>query len=333
MENGTRWRAVDRDAVKGTAQRRIKYITTVGCVLVFGMYLTLLPGQTPAAHAQKSKSNAHASMLRAEQDEKTQTIKVYRNDGKEPILTQNAIQDNRPYLHPIVAPDGKGLLTQYRPAHHPHQTGIFWGFKLVNGREFFMQWQGDHYRRVSAKVVEQKGPRVKWQTVYDLLDNEKAVMTETQNWSMQELNGQYILDLEWKGEAKTDITLGKTYVGGLFVRIPWHEGIRAEAVNAVGQRDHEIEQQHAIWTDVGIQIDGRDDLGHFAIFDHPDNRGFPVPWRVDSQFGFGPNLVGTGFRIDKGKTEVFHYRLIGYTGELDPVEMTHKWKEFIKESN
>jgi hypothetical protein len=304
-------------------------------MLVFGM-CPALPGQTPAAHAQKSKGDtqaAHNNILRAEQDERTQTINVYRNTGKEPILTQNAIRDMRPYLHPIVAPDGKGLLTQFRPAHHLHQTGIFWGFKLVNGREFFMQWQGDHYRRVSAQVVERKGQRVKWQTVYDMLDEGNAVMTETQNWSMQESDGKYVLDVEWRGEAKTDVKIGMTYVGGLFVRIPWREGVRAEAVNALGQRNQETEQQRAIWADVGIQIDGRDDLGHFVIFDHPDNRGFPVPWRVDSQFGFGPNLAGADFRVDKGKAEVAHYRLIGYTGELDPVEMTRRWKEFVKESN
>jgi hypothetical protein len=166
-----------------------------------------------------------------------------------------------------------------------------------------------------------------------MLDEGNVVMTETQNWSMQESNGKYVLDLEWRGEAKTDVTLGMTYVGGLFVRIPWHEGVRAEAVNALGQRNQETEQQRAIWTDVGIQIDGRDDLGHFVIFDHPDNRGFPVPWRVDSQFGFGPNLARTDFGIDNGKAEVVHYRLIGYTGELDAVEMTRRWKEFVKESN
>ena len=63
-------------------------------------------------------------------------IRIYREGGNAPILTQNALPDKRPYLHPVVAPDGKGVMTEYRPSHHLHQTGIFWGFKLVNGRDF-----------------------------------------------------------------------------------------------------------------------------------------------------------------------------------------------------
>jgi len=157
-------------------------------------------------------------------------------------------------------------------------------------------------------------------------------MTETQDWSMQEPGGKYVLDLEWRSEARTEVTLGKSYVGGLFVRMPWHEGVRAEAVNAIGQRNHEAEAQRAIWTDMGIQIEGRDDLAHIVIFDHPDNHGSPAAWRVDSQFGFGPDLASTDLRIGKGKSEAARYRLIAYTGDLDNAEMTRAWKEFVKES-
>jgi hypothetical protein len=126
------------------------------------------------------------SPLRAEQDEASQTIKIYHANGKDPVVTVNVRHDARPYLHPIVAPDGRGIMTEYRPPHHLHQTGVFWGFKYINNRDFFMKWEGDNYRRVSAKVVRATGPRVQWQTVYDLLDESgKTVLTETQNWSMQ----------------------------------------------------------------------------------------------------------------------------------------------------
>src|SRR5687767_7722096 len=116
-----------------------------GCLLLSGLCLLRADGA-----------------LRVEQGE--DAIRVHREGGKEAILTQNAFSDKRPYLHPVVAPDGKGVITEYRPAHHPHQTGIYWGFKQVNGRDFFMQWQGEHYRRVSAKVTELQGQRVRWQT-------------------------------------------------------------------------------------------------------------------------------------------------------------------------
>lgn len=269
--------------------------------------------------------------LSIEQDEHAGTIAVFRAGSQEPILIQNAREDVRPYIHPIIAPDGKGLLTEYRPKHHLHQTGLYWGLKLVNGRDYFMNWQGDYWRRISANVMEEKGPEVKWQTVYDLLDEEgNTILTETQNWSMQEQNGKFLLDLVWKGDANTDITLGQFYVGGLFLRMPWHQGVPGEVVNAAGQRNTEAEGQRAIWTDVGIQVPGRDDLAHMAIFDHPDNRAFPTPWRVDHEWGVGPSIQILGdWKIAEHETERIRYRLVAYTGARSDTELTGLWKEFV----
>lgn len=266
------------------------------------------------------------------QDEQAGTISVYRSGSQERILTQNAKEDFRPYIHPIMAPDGQGVLTEYRPQHHLHQTGLYWGLKQVNGRDYFMNWEGDYWQKVSAKVVEAKGEEVKWQTVYDMRDEKgNTILTETQSWVMQERDGKFLLDLEWRGEAKTDITLGKFYVGGLFLRMPWHEGIRGEVVNAVGQRNNEAEGQRAIWTDVGMQVEGRDDLAHIAIFDHPDNRAFPTPWRVDNELGVGPSIQILGdWKIEEGEAEVIRYRLVVYTGELNNTELTQAWKEFVR---
>jgi hypothetical protein len=272
------------------------------------------------------------SPLRAEQDEASQTIRIYRAKGKDPLVTVNIRRDARPYLHPIVAPDGRGIMTEYRPPHHLHQTGVFWGFKYINNRDFFMKWEADNYRRVSAKVVRATGPRVQWQTVYDLLNESgNTVLTETQNWSMQNAGDKYILDLDWRGEARTDIVFGQIYVGGLFIRIPWHPGDHAEAVNANGQRDQDTEQQRAVWLDVGIQVEGRNDLAHITVFDYPDNPGFPTPWRVDGQYGFGPNTEAVENRLEKGKIRNYRYRLIAYGGTLDPAAMSRAWKEFVKE--
>lgn len=311
-----------------------KCITVPSYLLLAALYLSpittnLLKAQT-TAHSQQGEATSAKDSLRIEHDDQTRVIKVYRDNGKTPILTENAYEDTRPYIHPIVAPDGTGLITEFRPSHHPHQMGIFWGFKLVNGRDFFMRWQNDHYRRVSASVIQQEGQQVKWQTIYDMLDETGAtVMTETQNWSVQALDGKYILDLEWKGQAQTGITFGQYYVGGLFVRMPWHVGVRAEAVNSNGQRDNDAEAHRANWVDLGIQVDGRNDLAHLVVFDSPDNKGYPVAWRVDSQFGFGPDRSWQEWKMEKGQTEVLRYRLIAYTGEFKPAEIADAYKVFV----
>ncbi len=64
-------------------------------------------------------------------------LSVYREGDQKPILIQHADPGFRPYIHPIAAPDGKGVLTEFSPSHHKHQTGLYWGFTNVNGRDYF----------------------------------------------------------------------------------------------------------------------------------------------------------------------------------------------------
>jgi len=269
--------------------------------------------------------------LRAVQDKTDETILIFRGNEVKPILTQNAKAGFRPYLHPIIAPDGKGVLTEYSPGHHKHQTGIYWGYTRVNGRDYFHHPDGGYWRRVSANVVQAKGTEVKWQTVYDLLDSTgNAVLTETQNWSMRLKEGKYLLDLEWNGEAKTDVTIGKYDYGGLFVRMPWKEGIKGEVVNAARQKNEKAEGQPAMWVDIAMQVAGRNDLAHIAILDHSQNKGYPQTWRVDGQLGAGPARARKAdWHIKKGDTEVIKHELIVYTGTLNDVELNKTFGEFI----
>jgi putative membrane-bound dehydrogenase-like protein len=276
------------------------------------------------------KATTKSTELRLVQDLKAQTISVFRANVKEPILVQNAKVDFRPYLHPMVAPDGKGVLTEYSPGHHKHQTGIYWGYTKVNGRDYFHHPEGDYWRRVSAQIIKARGSEVKWETVYDLLDEKgQAVLTETQTWVMREQGGKYLLDLEWAGEAQTDVTIGKYDYGGLFVRMPWKEGMKGEVVNAARQKNQKAEGQRAGWVDVGLQIEGRNDLAHIAVLDHPENKGFPQHWRVDSQMGIGPARARLAdWQIKKGKVEIIKHQLVVYTGDLNDVTLNKIWSDF-----
>ena len=267
--------------------------------------------------------------LLARYDQQSETISVFRN-GNELLLTQHVQPTVRPYTHPIVAPDGNGVLTEFSPSHHKHQTGLYWGLKQVNGRDYFMNWKEDYWRRVDVRVISERGKSVKWQTTYDLLDESgNAILTETQAWSMQEIDGKYLLDLEWRGEAKKDVTMGKFYVGGLFLRMPWHQGLDGKAINSEGKINNEAEQQRAKWLDLGLPIEGRKDNAHIAILEHPGNTGFPNAWRVDNELGVGPSRQILGdWSIQEGKSEVIRYRLIIYTGNFDNDVITRLWKEF-----
>lgn len=268
------------------------------------------------------------------QDAATGTVTVHRAGSNAPILTQHAPSDGRPYIHPLAAPDGRGVLTEVSPDHHPHQTGIYWGFTRLNGRDYFHNRTADYWRRVSVSVTrgaaDAPDDEVRWQTVYELLDESgDPVLVETERWAMRGEAGRFILDLEWRGEALTDVVIGRYDYGGLFVRMPWQQGRPAEVVNAARDRDSRAEGQRAMWLDLGMQVDGRDDLAHIAIFDHPSNAGYPQAWRVDGEFGVGASRQrGADFDIAAGETEVIRYRLLVYTGQLDDVELTRHWSDF-----
>jgi putative membrane-bound dehydrogenase-like protein len=258
------------------------------------------------------------------------SISIFFKDGTTPILVQRAKDDHRPYIHPIVAPDGKGLLTQYSPGHHKHQTGLYWGFTRVNGRDYFHHPTDGYWKKVASNVVEKEGEEVKWQTVYHMLDSTGAVvMEETQNWSMKAAGEEYVMSLEWKGLAKKKVTIGKYDYGGLFLRMPWTKGIKGEAVNAARQMNKGAEGQRAMWINVGMQVEGRDDIANVAIFDHPDNRGYPQKWRVDGQLGVGPAFTrDADWTIEKDATEVLKFQLVAYTTDFNDVELTKKWATF-----
>src|SRR5687768_13678754 len=162
---------------------------------------------TQVSKRDRAEAPAAAQGLIVEQDDKAGTISVYRAGNRSAILTQNARSDFRPYLHPIMAPDGKGVVTEDSPGHHTHQTGLYWGFTRLNGRDYFHNPTGDYWRRTSAAVIQASGDEVRWETVYDLLDaNGAGILTDIQRWSMRERDGRFELDLIWRGEARTDVT-------------------------------------------------------------------------------------------------------------------------------
>ena len=295
----------------------------INCVLLAALVLGCSPS------AQKESQENPDLVVKMDSDS---TISIFREGETVSILVQNARSDFRPFIHPIVTPDGKGVLTEFSPSHHKHQTGLYWGFTRVNGRDYFHHPGDNYWQKVSADILVETGKAVKWETVYHLLDSTGSpILKETQFWTMQEVDGEYILDLEWTGEALVDITIGEYDYGGLFLRMPWKEGIKGEVVNAARQKNNAAEGQRAMWVDVGMQVEGREDLAHITIFDHTQNSGFPQPWRVDSQLGIGPVRARLGdWEIKKGESEIIKHQIRVFTGELDNVELTEKWTDYVE---
>ena len=257
-------------------------------------------------------------------------IEVRRAGAATPLLVENAAADMRPYLHPLMAPDGKGVLTEFRPGHHHHQTGIYFGFSAVNGRSFFHNTDGAFFRGKGARIEPGGGKRVAWSVETDWLAADGSVLlTETQRWRMEHFGAYYILDLDWSGRAAVDLTIGKYDYGGLFIRMPWRPDIRGDAINSEGQSKKDAEGKRARWVDVGMEIEGRAGWAHIAMLDHRSNPDHPVPWRVDANLGIVPSRSRLGdWKLAKGETSRARYRLIVYTGDLNRKLIEKCWKRW-----
>lgn len=277
-------------------------------------------------------ASCHAASLRLIQDQEAQTISVQRLNSQKPLLVQNARSDHRPYLHPIVAPDGNGVLTQYSPGHHKHQTGVYWGLTRVNGRDFFHNPSNGYWQLQKAEILAGEGEVVQWETIYHLLDEEgESMMEESQVWSMRDTGNEYLVDLVWTGTAHTEVTISEYKYGGLFVRMPWLQGKEGEVENSARQKNQRAEQKRSSWVNIGMQIDGRapEDWGHIAIFDHPSNDAYPTPWRVDGQLGAGPSEAILGdWTIPAGESKTYKHQFVVYTGQMNDVRLNEQWKAY-----
>jgi len=322
--------------------------------LLLLLFSSLLACNVPK---QEANNSLPFSKIEFTIEEGTDEFQILIKGQEKVVVTQKSQANHRPYLHPIIAPNSSAELTEYSPGHHKHQTGLYWGFTRVNGtsaspevlkewfykkdkpktiqtqigRDYFHHPSDGYWRKVAANILIPEGEKVKWQTVYHMLDADgNAILEETQTWTLREKAGKHLLDLEWKGKALIDITINEFDYGGLFLRMPWKEGIAGEVVNAARQRNEKAEGQRAMWVDVGMEIEGLEDWGHIALFDHPDNANFPQTWRVDGQLGVGPVRARMGdWQIKKGETETIRHQLVAYSGQLNDVEMNELWADYV----
>lgn len=282
----------------------------------------------------------HGSAGNAQEEQTTEpkplTRLEVRRGGKGPALVTHQITEThgRPYIHPLRSPDGKGILTEYSPGHHKHQTGLYWGPTRINGRDYFHHYDGTYWTksRLTKSDPRLTGGPLRW-TCTSHLANEQAevILEDSQAWTMTDHEDYYTLDLVWSGKALVDVTISHYPYGGLFLRMPWKPGLPASCINSAGDKDQAGEGKPASWVDLAMKVEGMDELAHIAILDHPDNPGHPTLWRIDDQFGIGPALARRGdINIPKGQSATYRYRLVVYQGDHDRALLEKAEESFRK---
>jgi hypothetical protein len=267
------------------------------------------------------------NLIREDDD---RVLRIERGNGQ-PVLTHRIPPDARPHMHPIIAPDGKGVLTEDRPSHHPWQQGLYTGFNLVNGIGFWRNEQKDgSFAPRLEGTPELYGNTLRWSLVNPWRHPDGSPMlTERQGWTLTVADDHYVLDLDWALRADINIEIGQFMAGGLFLRMPYAKESGAYAVNSDGLENASAEKQRARWVAVSMPIEGRSDWAGMAIMDHPSNPAHPSTWRVDNEFGISPSRVIAGsWTIARGDTDKYRYRVFAFCGKPVRETIESAWRGF-----
>lgn len=262
-------------------------------------------------------------------------LQIVRAEKAGPILIQHAAPDNRPYIHPIVAPDGKGCLTENQPWHHLWQHGLYTGLHGVNGVDFWIEGLGGLAHDGTFHPKPLTAPRADGNTVSWMVETDwrspsgENILTEYQEWRFEDCGMAYRLDLQWGLKANCDILFEKCAYGGLFLRMPWHPGTGATALDSEGRGQAEGEGKRSRWVAVSMTLPGRETDAGVAVLEHPGNPVYPTPWRIDGQYGISPSRCILGeWRLGKGERSLERYRLFVFCGGIDPATIEKEWTMF-----
>ena len=292
------------------------------------------------AKVHKDAPGDHEQPLELHVEHTDQQLRIFRTGIKIPMLTQHARQDWRPYIHPILTPDGVGEVTEDGAGgHHDWQHGLFIGLNDVNSVRFWMEEEGVdgtfHPQPLAEPVLA--GNAVSW-----LVSSEwrspggVPMVAETQEWLFRDAGTEFILDLSWTLRGLTDLVFGQYTYGGLYLRSPFRPDSGALVLNSEGARNLEMDGKRARWAVVGQPIPGRgqcrERICTVAILDHPSNPEHPVPWRTDRHVGVAPSrCIAGAWRLNRGESTLSRYRLLIRCEKLDRERIEAEWRAFAKE--
>lgn len=259
-----------------------------------------------------------------------------------PLFVQNAEPDKRPFIHPLVAPDCNGILTEDAPPHHPWQHGLYVGLNDVNGVGFWAEnllrgkpgYDNDgtfHPRPLEMLDAEHGNAdeAIRWRVTTDWRDPRgRTMLVEMQTWRYTwRSDSLATLDLEWSLKASIDLRFGAFAYGGLFLRMPFAPERGTKSLTSDGFADQQGEGKAARWVAVAMPIPGRDTPAGIAILDHPKNPAHPTPFRIDGQFGVGPaRCIRGAWLLPRGDIATERYRLCVFTGDIDAPALDREWQ-------
>ena len=270
-------------------------------------------------------------------------IETFKDGIPSPLVVQNALPSARPYLHPMLAPDGVGCATEDAPPHHPWQHGLYFGLNKVNGVGFWTEGLRPKSQATDGTVsctqlaVGASDESAQWRVnaSWRGLTGEELLADST-DWTLNVGDERYWLDVAWRLTATRDVHFGQYPYGGMFLRMPLHDQAAPCLLSSDGATSCEAaEGQRARWLAVAVALQERISLPAerrhvcIALLDHPSNPEHPVPWRADNKFGIGPSRCVAGpWHLRAGASAVFRHRILVTIGRPDSTIIEASYEAF-----
>lgn len=262
---------------------------------------------------------------------------------------------SRPYLYPIIGPDG-ARMTRHWPMEqlagedhdHPHHRSFWWAHGEMNAQDFWSE-SPKAGRTVQTELIEATatgtGAIIRTRNRYVALDG-KVVATDERALRIPYRKDDRMIDFEITVHASSgELKLGDTKEGTMAIRVA--ESMRVvkdkkpgegHIVNSEGLRDGETWGKRAKWCDYFGPVDGKT-VG-IAIFDHPTNPRHPTWWHVRdyglfaaNPFGihdFEKKAAGEGNLIVPANGKItFRYRFYFHRGDEKAGLVAERYQEYV----
>ncbi len=249
----------------------------------------------------------------------------------------------KPYVFPIIGPAGRRLtrLTHPHDPHgHRHHLSIWAAHQNVNGVNF---WEEGNGSRIVHDRIDKigDGPGAAFVAVFNrwIDPDGKPILDERRKLTLHALdNNERYLDIELQFVPSTDaVVLGKTPFGFLGVRVAKTMSTNdggGTIRNSEGLvNESEVLWKRARWVDYTGPVKPGVTNG-IAIFDHPDNPGFPTHYHVRGDGWMGASLTYEGaMELAEGETLKLCYRLFAHGPDASPDRIDAHWKRFAGSQN
>ena len=262
--------------------------------------------------------------------------------GGSPFMTFHHGSDYpKPFINPIFTPGGANLLREpmaaYTKGEHPWQRGLTLMQGSINGIDCWNEPKKEGFGRTEQDALEvSHGPlSLSLTSENTWYSGNHPLMTDSRTYRLFDTSrDRAILDIRLTLNASHGpVTFGPTKEGG-FLCIRVNPVINANAGghmrNVYGATDETgCWSKPAHWMDYYGELG--DEMGGFAVFDHPENFRYPTTWHVRGYGLFAPNcwMFKPEHKLRDGESMTFRWRVIVHVGDTDQADIASLYLDYV----